>query len=114
MKTGLSKKQKATNIYFNEDSPIIEVCTYNTDLKNRLTRYAAQYPSECRLIDDDEMGCMTFEIRKGRFGFKLTAPYSEGCRRTGEEAHRKSENKRGVTLHPPPVGEILRAAFLFG
>ena len=42
MKTGLSKKQKATNIYFNEDSPIIEVCTYNTDLKNRLTRYAAQ------------------------------------------------------------------------
>ena len=27
MKTGLSKKQKATNIYFNEDSPIIEVCT---------------------------------------------------------------------------------------
>ena len=54
MKTGLSKKQKATNIYFNEDSPIIEVCTYNTDLKNRLTRYAAQYPSECSLIDDDE------------------------------------------------------------
>ena len=59
MKTGLSKKQKATNIYFNEDSPIIEVCTYNTDLKNRLTRYAAQYPSECSLIDDDEMGCLT-------------------------------------------------------
>ena len=76
MKTGLSKKQKATNIYFNEDSPIIEVCTYNTDLKNRLTKYAAQYPSECKLIDDDKMGCMTFEISKGRFGFKLTAPYS--------------------------------------
>ena len=59
MKTGLSKKQKATNIYFNEDSPIIEVCTYNTDLKNRLTKYAAQYPSECKLIDDDKMGCMS-------------------------------------------------------
>ena len=90
MKTGLSKKQKATNIYFNEDSPIIEVCTYNTDLKNRLTRYAVQYPSECRLIDDDGMGCMTFEIRKGRFGSKLTAPYSEERRRKASESARQT------------------------
>lgn len=44
MKTGLTKKQKTTNIYFDEASSDIEVCTYNTDLKNRLTRYAAQYP----------------------------------------------------------------------
>ena len=96
MKTGLSKKQKATNIYFNEDSPIIEVCTYNTDLKNRLTRYAAQYPSECSLIDDDEMGCLTFEIRKGRFGFKLTAPYSEERRKAaGELAKKHTEILKG-------------------
>ena len=27
MKTGLSKKQKATNIYFNEADSMIEVCT---------------------------------------------------------------------------------------
>lgn len=93
MKTGLSKKQKATNIYFNEDSPIIEVCTYNTDLKNRLTKYAAQYPSECKLIDDDKMGCMTFEISKARFGFKLTAPYSEERRKAaGELAKKHAEN----------------------
>ena len=51
MKTGLSKKQKATNIYFNEADSMIEVCTYNTALKNRLTEYAGKYPSECRLID---------------------------------------------------------------
>lgn len=96
MKTGLSKKQKATNIYFNEDSPMIEVCTYNTSLKKRLTRYAAQYPDECRLIDDDEMGCMTFEIRKGRFGFKLTAPYSEERRKSaGELAKKHAENLNG-------------------
>ena len=36
MKTGLTKKQKTTAIYFDEDSPMIEVITYNTDLKNRL------------------------------------------------------------------------------
>lgn len=33
MKTGLSKKQKTTTIYFNEADNMIEVCTYNTDLK---------------------------------------------------------------------------------
>ena len=49
MKTGLSKKQKATNIYFTEADTMIEVCTYNTSLKNRLTDYAGNYPSECRL-----------------------------------------------------------------
>ena len=57
MKTGLSKKQKTTNVYFfNEADSIVEVCTYNTALKNRLTEYAVKYPSECRLIDDDGNG----------------------------------------------------------
>lgn len=85
MKTGLSKKQKATNIYFNEADSMIEVCTYNTSLKNWLTEYAGKYPSECWLIDDDENGCLTFEIKKGRFGFKLTAPYSEKRRKAASD-----------------------------
>ena len=40
MKTGLTKKQKTTSVFFDEDSSIIEVSTYNTDLKNRLTAFA--------------------------------------------------------------------------
>ncbi len=67
MKTGLTKKQKTTAIYFDEDSPIIEVITYNTDLKNRLSSFASQHPKECKLIDDDEQGCKTFEVKKGWF-----------------------------------------------
>ncbi len=91
MKTGLSKKQKTTNIFFDEASPIIEVQTHNTDLKNRLTAYAEKYPELCRQIDDDEQGCKTFEVRKGRFGFKLTAPYSEErCKAAGEMAKREN------------------------
>lgn len=54
MKIGLFKKQKTTSTYFDEDSPIIEDCTYNTDLKNRRTTFAGKYPTECKLIDDDE------------------------------------------------------------
>ena len=93
MRTGLFKKQKATNIYFNEADSTIEVCTYNTALKNRFTEYAGKYPSECRLIDDDGNGCLTFEVNKGRFGFKLTAPYDEKRRKAASELAKKNTEK---------------------
>ena len=94
MKNRSFQETKATNIYFNEDSSIIEICTYNTNLKNRLTKYAGQYPGECRLIDDDENGCLTFEINKGRFGFKLTAPYSQERRKAAGQLAKKENLKR--------------------
>lgn len=85
MKTGLTKQQKITDIYFDEKSPIICVHTYNTDLKNRLTAYAGMYPEQCKQTDDDEQGGLTFEIQKGRFSFRLTAPYSEERRKSASE-----------------------------
>lgn len=91
MKTGLSKKHKTTSIYFDEASPIIEVRTHNTDLKNRLAAYAAKFPELCRQTDDDEQGGLIFEIQKGRFCFKLTAPYSEERRMAASKAA-KNEN----------------------
>lgn len=95
MKTGLTKKQKVANIYFDEADDMVEICTYNTDLKNRITDFLANYPNEGRLIDDDEMGCKTFEVKKGRFGFKLTAPYSEERRKAvGELAKKHTKNLR--------------------
>lgn len=93
MKTGLSKKQKTTNIYFNKADSLVEVYTYNTVLKNRLTEYNGKYPSECRLIDDDGNGCLTFEVNKGRFGFKLTAPYSEERRKAASELAKKNTER---------------------
>lgn len=38
MRTGLSKKQKTTSVFFDEASSIIEVCTYNTSLKKPFKR----------------------------------------------------------------------------
>lgn len=93
MKTGLSKKQKTTNVYFNEADSMVEVCTYNTALKNRLTEYAGKYPSECRMIDDDGNGCLTFEVSKGRFGFKLTAPYTEERRKAASDLAKKNTER---------------------
>ena len=81
MRTGLTKKQKTTAIYFDEYSSRIEVQTHNTDLKKRLSAFAAKHPQCCRQTDDDEQGGLTFEIEKGRLSFRLTAPYSEERRR---------------------------------
>ena len=93
MRTGLTKQEKTTEIYFDEKDPLIHIRTHNTDLKNRLAAYAAQHPTECRQLDaDPDTGCMEFTIRKGRLSFRLTAPYSEERRRAASAAAKK----RGV------------------
>ena len=85
MRTGLTKREKTTAIYFDEYGSMIEVQTHNTDLKKRLTALMENYPQCCRQIDDNEQGGLTFEIEKGRLSFRLTAPYSE------ERKHAASE-----------------------
>ena len=40
MRTGLTKREKTTTIYFDEYRSMIEVQTHNTDLKKRLTTFA--------------------------------------------------------------------------
>lgn len=90
MKTGLSKKQKTTAIFFDEQSSIIEVQTHNADLKNRLRKYAEKYPDLCQQTDDNEQGGLTFEIQKGRFGFKLTAPYTQERRKAASNLAKKN------------------------
>ena len=86
MKTGLTKQEKTTDIWFDEKEPTIHIRTHNTDLKNRLTKYSRQNPTVCKLTDDDpEIGYKEFEIEKGRFSFRLTAPYSEERRRKASE-----------------------------
>lgn len=93
MKTGLTKKQKTTAIYFDEDSRMIEVQPHNTDLKKRMSAFAAKYPECCRQIDDDEQGGLTFEIEKGRLSFRLTAPYSEERKQAASEWAKKNGRK---------------------
>ena len=64
---------------------MIEVQTHKTDLQKRLSAFAAKYPECCRQIDDDEQGGLTFEIKKGRLSFRLTAPYSEERKQAASE-----------------------------
>ena len=73
----MKKKEKFTQIYFNEADPVMEIDTLNTNLKHRLTAFAQQHPDLCRIVSDDGDGRMSFEIDKNRCAFRLTAPYSE-------------------------------------
>ena len=84
MRTGLTKQEKTTDIWFDEKDPLIHIRTHNTDLKKRLLAYSRKYPAVCKLT-----GCMEFDIAKGRFSFRLTAPYSEERRRSASEAAKK-------------------------
>ena len=87
MRTGLTKQEKTTEIYFDEKDPTIFIRTHNTDLKNRLTAYSRKHPAVCKLTDvDPDTGCKEFEIEKGRFSFRLTAPYREERRSAASEA----------------------------
>ena len=45
MRTGLTKKQKTTIIYFDEQSRIIEVQTHNTDLKKTADGICGEAPA---------------------------------------------------------------------
>ena len=87
----MRKKDKFTQIYFNEADPMMEIDTYNTDLKRRLSKFAEQFPELCRVTEIDS-GRMSFEIDKHRFSFKLTKPYSEERR----QAIRKNAQKSGI------------------
>ncbi len=87
MRTGLTRQEKTTDIWFDEKDPLIHIRTHNTDLKKRLLAYSRRYPAICQQTDaDPETGCMEFVIRKGCFSFRLTVPYSAERRRAASEA----------------------------
>ena len=91
MRTGLTKQEKTTDIWFDEKDPLIHIRTHNTDLKKRLLAYSRRYPAICQQTDaDPETGCMEFEIRKGRFSFRLTAQYSEERRERARQYAKKT------------------------
>ena len=64
---------------------------HNTDLKKRMLAYSRRYPENCKQTDTDpETGCMEFEVEKGRFSFRLTAPYSEERREAARQYAREN------------------------
>ena len=92
MKTGLTKKQKVTEVYYNAKDPTAEVYTHDTKLKKRLLEYAAKFPELCQQTDDDEQCGLRFEIDKSRISIRLTAPYSEERKQAASQLARQTKN----------------------
>ena len=90
MRTGLTKKQKVTEVYYNAKDPTAEVYTHDTKLKKRLLEYASKFPELCQQTDDDEQGGLRFEIDKSRISIRLTAPYSEERKQAASELAKKT------------------------
>lgn len=100
MRTGLTKRQKTTEIFFVETKSRISVYTHTTDMKKRLTAYAEQHPDHCTMMDEDnETGYKAFEIEKGRLSFHLTAPYSEERRHVASKRAKRKEFQMSKIKH---------------
>lgn len=56
MKTGLTMKQKKTDIYYNAKTPFWEMYTHDTNLKKGLQKYEAKSSELRQQTDDDGQG----------------------------------------------------------
>ena len=106
MKTGLTKKQKITELYYNAKDPMAEVYTHDTKLKRRLLEYAAKFPELCQLTEDDEQGGLRFDIAKERISIRLTAPYSDERKSNA----RKWAKENGKFTCTPDIKEAAKGA----
>ena len=86
MKTGLTKKQKVTEVFYNAKDPAAEIYTHDTKLKKRLLSYAAKYPELCKQAD-----ILIVAIGKPKF---IDESYvKEGAVVIDVGIHRNEENK---------------------
>ncbi len=70
-----------------------DIYTFNTDLKNRLRKFAARYPELCKLkAENKELGCMTYIVQKSRVSIQLNSPQSEARRKAASENARRTMN----------------------
>ena len=97
MKTGLTKKQKVTEVFYNAKDSTAEIYTHDSKLKKRLRAFAEDYPELCRQTDDDGQGGLWFEIAKERISIRLTAPYSQERREAASKLAK--ENNAFRDLH---------------
>ena len=77
---------------------IISQFLYICKTLNYHLEYAAKFPELCQQTDDDEQDGLTFEIKKRRLSFRLTAPYSTDRRKAASE-YAKKNGMKGSAEH---------------
>ena len=86
----LNKYERETILLTSEGDDTWDVYTFNTDLKNRLKRFATRYPDLCKLKEENkELGSMTYIVQKSRVSIHLNSPQSEARRKAASEYGKK-------------------------
>ena len=82
----MNKAERETILLTSEAADTLSIYTFNTDLKNRLRKFAAQHPDLCKLKEESkELGSVSYTIQKSRVSIRLIAPYSEARRKAASE-----------------------------
>ena len=92
MRTGMKKKDKVTEIYFNESDSIMYGRTYNTKLKKQLRQLAADYPEQCKISVDADTDMIEFEINKNRLTFRINPELSAERKKLLSAEAKKNHN----------------------
>lgn len=89
----LNKYERETILLTSEGEDTWDIYTFNTDLKNRLRRFAACYPDLCKLKEESkELGSVSYIVQKSRVSIHLNSPQSESRRKAASEYARKHNN----------------------
>ena len=92
-KNRLNKYERETILLTSEGDDTWDIYTFNTDLKNRLKRFAARYPDLCQLKDENkELGSVSYIIQRSRVSIHLNSPQSEARRKAASEYAREHNN----------------------
>ena len=82
----LNKYERETILLTSEGDDIWDIYTFNTDLKNRLRKFAARHPDLCKLKDENkELGSVSYIVQKSRVSIHLNSPQSEARRKAASE-----------------------------
>jgi len=101
----LNKYERETILLTSEGDDTWDIYTFNTDLKNRLKKSAAQHPDLCSLKEENkEYGSVSYIIQKSRVSIRLLAPYSEARRKAASEYA-----KRHSTIARIQQGELAKS-----
>ena len=85
-KQRLNKYERETILLTSEGDDTWDIYTFNSDLKNRLHKFATQHPDLCeRKEENKELGSVSYTIQKSRVSIRLIAPYSEARRKAASE-----------------------------
>ncbi|MCD8150407.1 MAG: hypothetical protein LUE92_12805 [Clostridiales bacterium] len=80
-----TKRDRDTDIYYNQSSDPVQVRTNDPKLIRKLTALSEEFPELCQLTEKDEFCGSYFTVDKRRISIQVTRPFSEERRKKQSE-----------------------------